>query len=67
MSRLDYVAMTAEPGPECACGSELREVRLPADLIELSGRTTILTHVESGDTQCYPGADDTCTAEPLET
>jgi hypothetical protein len=66
VSRLDYAAMTREPGPECVCGSELRKTPLPADLAGLSGQATIYVHVHSGDTRCYPGEDDKCTAEPLE-
>lgn len=58
MSRLDYRAMTAEPGPECVCGSELREVPLPPGIAALAGQQTILVHVHNGDTRCYPDSAD---------
>ena len=60
----------SEPGPECVCGYEVKEVDLPPELQALAGRKTILVHVESGDTHCYPDAgnpaDRRATAEILE-
>lgn len=47
-----------EPGPECVCGAELREIPLPEDVALASGMEGILVHVESGDTRCYPDAKD---------
>ena len=60
----------SKPGPECVCGYEVKEVPLPPDMQALSGKTTLLIHVESGDTRCYPDAtnprDRVATAEILE-
>lgn len=66
MSRLSSQARNLdEPGPECLCGAELRRVPLPTDLAELSGRESIWTHVETGDTRCYPDVPgEKCMAEP---
>ena len=68
MSRSGYVP--GDPGPECICGAELREVPLPPDLAALSGRDKLLVHAESGDTRCYPDGPDRaghgCYAEVLE-
>jgi hypothetical protein len=67
MSKQSMEARTsAEPGPECYCGEELKEVPLPGDLAELSGRKMIWAHVHSGDTRCYPDEDEKATAEPAE-
>jgi hypothetical protein len=66
MSRLDHAAMAREPGPECVCGAELKQVPLPADIAALAGVPAIWVHAESGDTRCYPDQDDLCLAEPLE-
>ena len=66
MTRQSMEARTlGEPGPECYCGSELKKVTLPADLAQLSGRKFIWVHVETGDTECYPGEADPGTAVPL--
>jgi len=56
-----------KPGSECCCGGELKEVPLPRDLQALSGKTSLLVHVESGDTRCYPDSpeDQAATAEPI--
>lgn len=66
MSKQSEAARTsAEPGPECMCGAELRRIPLPADLAELSGRESIWTHTETGDTRCYPDTPgEKCMAEP---
>lgn len=57
----------AEPGPECYCGSELKRVPLPSDLVLLSGGVKhIWVHVHNGDTRCYPDEGGGCTAEPCD-
>jgi hypothetical protein len=69
MSRLPAI-LTAEPGPECFCGSELKAVSLPADLAVTAASKRIWVHVHNGDTRCYPEApsadDRAATAEPAE-
>jgi hypothetical protein len=38
----------------CVCGFEVRKLRLPDDVATLYGKRFIWSHVESGDTRCYP-------------
>ena len=68
MGQIDRRSLSAEPGPECYCGSELREVPLPADLAALATRKTIWVHVHNSDTRCYPESanpeDAAATGEP---
>lgn len=42
----------------CVCGMAVEEIALPSDIAALSGRTSILVHVESRTTHCYPDADN---------
>jgi hypothetical protein len=65
MSRLDHANMSREPGPECYCGAELKQVPLPPDLKAVSGQEFIWLHAETGDTRCYPDEEGGATATPL--
>jgi hypothetical protein len=40
------------------CGHAVEKVELPHDLAALSGQKTILVHIGSSNTHCYPDADN---------
>lgn len=39
---------------KCVCGVAVAELALPKHLHRLSGRTSILVHVETNNSRCYP-------------
>jgi hypothetical protein len=42
----------------CVCGKFLHERFLPPDIQRLSGKSSVLVHVETLSTRCFPDSDD---------
>lgn len=42
----------------CVCGKTVEERELPHSLRRLSGRTSILVHVETKNPRCHPDSDN---------
>lgn len=42
----------------CVCGKVIEERPLPSDIQRLSGKASVLVHVETMSTRCFPDSDD---------
>ena len=42
----------------CVCGKVIQERPLPPDIQRLSGKSSVLVHVETMSTRCFPDSDD---------
>ena len=42
----------------CVCGQAVEERELPRGICRLSGRTSILVHVETKSSRCYPDSEN---------